>query len=71
MTTKKDITIWYCYNKEKNIYEFNHFTEGLIQTDKPIPYTDKYGKPFKSQLVWKTSKWQKKFAKLIHNTIVY
>jgi hypothetical protein len=45
----------------------NHFSEGWSEEDYPLPVKEEYS----NQKAWKDQKWQKKFAHLVDNKVVY
>lgn len=58
MEKRKDITVWYIWNKKKEKYEYNHFDYGVSETDKPKSKVKELEKS------WSGSKWEKKYKKI-------
>lgn len=52
-----NVTEWYVWVAKSGVYQFNHIEDGHVPEEQTHP-TSK----FKSQLVWKDWKWQKKLA---------
>jgi hypothetical protein len=53
---KKLITVWKRWNKEKEIYQHNHFNYDIIYQNKPVPIS-----PIQKSS-WKGGDWIKEFA---------
>jgi hypothetical protein len=67
----KLITIWKRFNNETSHYEHNHIEDGQNTNPFPTPCKDIGGKPFPAQTNWKNGKWQKVYATLVDNKVVY
>jgi len=63
---EKIITVWDKWDNRTNTYEFNHISDGYIESElAPVP---KYNSQIKA---WKNAKWIKTKAKLIDGVVVY
>lgn len=67
----KPITVWKRVNNETKQYEHNHIEDGHCESSFPNPNNDIDGKPFTAQSNWKNGKWEKTFAYLADNKVVY
>ena len=54
----KDITVWYCWNRKKGIFEYNHFDYGISEGDKPQSKIKELEKQ------WANNLWEKKYKKV-------
>lgn len=63
---KLKITVWSIKNDNGAIV-FNHIEDGWSDSEYPLPIKSKY----KNQEAWKKSKWDKKYANLINDIVVY
>ena len=63
------ITAWYCFDKKVNNYIYNHFEEGHVNTNYPLPKKDSNGIEYNSQKCWKNMKWEKEYKMLVNNKI--
>lgn len=60
------ITIWKVV-KDNGTIVFNHIEDGWSESNFPLPIKPK----FLNQQAWKNMNWQKKYAHLINDIVVY
>jgi hypothetical protein len=55
----KPATLWYAFDKENNIWNYNHIEDGHI-SEKPIPRSD-------AQSWWKNARWSANYKYIDEN----
>lgn len=60
------ITVWNVRN-DNGVIKLNHIEDGWSDNEYPLPIKKEY----KNQESWKNMKWEKKYAHLVNDVVVY
>lgn len=59
------ITIWNRYDENKKVFDFNHYEEGWVDTEFPLPiFADSAG-----QVAWVNHTWKREYGYLVGGVV--